>query len=486
MNLIAFDFGASNGRAMLGEFDGKQLKLSELHRFLNQPVTLDGGLYWDFDQLFEEVKTALLKCRDKQIDCIGIDTWGVDFGLLDKDGVLIRPPRHYRDEYTKGMMERAEKLAGNNYPVTGIQKIWFNTVYQLLAVAEKEPDIYQKADTFLFMPDLFSYMLTGKMNCEYTVASTSELLDASGGGWAWNLIDKLGLNRKLFPHTISKPGTIIGEIKEEFGLKNVKAAAVGSHDTASAVVSVPFLSGKNSAYISSGTWSLMGVELDGPCINERSEKYNFTNEGGVGDTIRFLKNIMGLWIIQQCREQWRREGDDISFGEMCELAQEAAFNLSFIEPDDDLFAPPGNMPKRVQDYCERTGQSVPRSKGEIVRCVLESLALKYRYTLECIEDILQKPIEAIQIVGGGTQNTMLCQLTADASGRLVTAGPVEATAIGNMIVQLMALGEIKDLKQGRQIVRNSFEIREFRPMNNMDAVYQQFLNVTGLAKSDEE
>ena len=483
MKILAFDFGASNGRAMLGDFDGKTIQLTELHRFPNQPRQYDGGLFWDFDQLFAEIKTALAKCKNIPLSCIGIDTWGVDFGLIDGSGALIRPPRHYRDEYTKGMIDVAGKRAGSDeiYQKTGIQTLWFNTLYQLLALSVKESGLLSQADKILFMPDLFNYMLTGQMHSEYTVASTSQLLNAETGDWDYELMRELQLPARLFV-PVAKTGAVAGTLKPEFGLGEIPVALVGSHDTASAVVSVPYEEGVSAAYISSGTWSLMGVELDRPLINEETQAANFTNEGGVGGTIRFLKNIMGLWIVQQCRQQWTAEGDDVTFAEMTELAGQATPHLAFIDPDDDLFAPPGDMPARIVEYCEKTGQEAPGNQGETVRCVLESLAFRYRETLESIEKLTKQKIEVIHIIGGGTQNELLCQLAADATGRRVLAGPVEATALGNMVVQLMALGEIETLSQGRQIIKDSFAIREYRPSSDMEQAYQRFLEVTGGTK----
>ena len=480
MKILAFDFGASNGRAMLGDFDGKIIKLSELHRFPNQPRQYDGGLFWDFDQLFAEIKTALAKCDGIPLSCIGIDTWGVDFGLIDSNGELLRPPRHYRDEYTKGMIDVAGKRAGGDeiYQKTGIQTLWFNTLYQLLALSLKESELLSQADKILFMPDLFNYMLTGQMHSEYTVASTSQLLNAGTGDWEYGLVEELKLPARLFV-PVAKTGTLAGTLKPEYGLGEIPVALVGSHDTASAVVSVPYEEGVSAAYISSGTWSLMGVELDRPLINEETRAANLTNAGGVGGTIRFLKNIMVLWIVQQCRQQWIAEGEDVTFAELTELAEHATPHLAFIDPDDDLFAPPGDMPARIVEYCEKTGQEVPNSKGETVRCVLESLAFRYRETLESIEKLTGRKIEAIHIIGGGTQNELLCQMAADATGKRVLAGPVEATALGNMVVQLMALGEIETLSQGRQVVKDSFAIREYRPSGDLEQAYQRFLEVTG-------
>ena len=474
MKVLAFDFGASNGRAIVGDFDGKQLKMEVIHRFPNSPVEKDGGLYWDFEKLFGEVKEALTKCGD--VESIGVDTWGVDFGLLDKDGNLLRDPRNYRDDYSKPMVAVAQERVGKSelYKKTGIQTMNFNTLFQLLAVNEKEPELMEKVDKFLFMPDLVNYMLTGEEAIEYTIASTSQMVNAMSRDWDFDIIEKAGLNKDIFL-PIKKTGETVGELKPEFNHPGVKVIAVGSHDTASAVVSVPFENYGSEAYISSGTWSLMGLELDEPVLNEVSEKFDVTNEGGVGGKIRYLKNIMGLWIIQQCRAQWKKEGDEVSFDEMSELAEIATRHIAYIDPDDELFTPPGDMPSRIVEYCKKTGQYVPQTKGEILRVAMESLVFKYRNTLEALEEIAGNRIDTIHIIGGGSQDELICRFAASASGRTITAGPVEATAIGNMMVQLMALGQVKSLEEIREVVKNSAVIKTYKPEEDWSAFYPGFL-----------
>ncbi len=478
MKVLAFDFGASNGRAIIGDFDGKQLKMEVIHRFPNSPVEKDGGLYWDFDRLYGEVKTALSKCGE--VASIGVDTWGVDFGLIDKDGNLIRAPRNYRDDYSKPMVKLAAERVGksNLYKKTGIQTMNFNTLFQLMAVNENEPEVMAKTDKFLFMPDLFNYMLTGKMAAEYTIASTSEMVDAKMRDWDFEIIEKAGLRKDIFL-PIVKTGETVGELKPEFNLPGTKVIAVGSHDTASAVVSVPFENYESEAYISSGTWSLMGLELDNPVLSEISEKFDVTNEGGVEGKIRYLKNIMGLWIVQQCRNHWISEGEELSFPEISELAENAVPHLAFIDPDDELFTPPGDMPSRIIEYCKKTGQDVPATKGEIIRVALESLAFKYKNTLEALEEITGRKIDTIHMIGGGCQDTLLCRFAASASGRTVTAGPVEATAIGNMMVQLKALGQVKSLSEIREVVKNSAAIKTYKPEEDWSEIYPRFLEVIG-------
>ena len=476
MKVLAFDFGASNGRAIIGDYDGKQLKLEVIHRFPNSPVEKDGGLYWDFEKLFGEVKTALTKCGE--VASVGVDTWGVDFGLIGKDGKLLRDPRNYRDEYSKPMVAVASERVGksNLYKKTGIQTMNFNTLFQLLAVNENEPELMAKVDKFLFMPDLFNYMLTGDMAAEYTVASTSEMINAKSRDWDSEIIEKAGLKSDIFL-PVKMTGETVGELKPEFNHPGTKVIAVGSHDTASAVVSVPFENYESEAYISSGTWSLMGLELDQPVLTEISEKFDVTNEGGVGGKIRYLKNIMGLWIIQQCRHQWKKDGEEVSFDEMAELAEAATPHLAFIDTDDDLFTPPGDMPSRIVDFCTKTGQEVPATKGEIIRVAMESLVFKYRHTLDALEEIAGHRIDTIHIIGGGSQDDLICRFAATASGRTVTAGPVEATAIGNMMVQLMALGEVGSLEEIREVVKNSAVIKTYKPEGDWSDVYPRFLEI---------
>lgn len=476
MKVLAFDFGASNGRAIVGDFDGKQLKMEVVHRFPNSPVEKDGGLYWDFEKLFSEVKAGLEKCGD--VVSVGVDTWGVDFGLLDKDGKLLRDPRNYRDEYSVPMIELARERAGKSelYKKTGIQTLYYNSLFQLMAVNELEPELMEKVDKFLFVPDLVNYMLTGEKCVEYTIASTSQMINAKSREWDFELIEKVGLPKKIFL-PVKKTGETIGELKAEYNHPGTKVIAVGSHDTASAVVSVPFDNYKNEAYISSGTWSLMGLELDEPELNEIAEKFDVANEGGVGGKIRFLKNIMGLWIIQQCRAQWKKEGEELSFDEMSELAENATPHLAFIDPDDQMFMAPGDMPSRVVEYCKKTGQEVPATKGEILRVAMESLVFKYRKTLEALEEIAGNRIDVIHIIGGGSQDELICRFAANASGRTITAGPVEATAIGNMMVQLMALGQVNSLEEVREIVKNSAVVKTYKPEEDWSEVYPRFLEI---------
>ena len=468
---LAFDFGASSGRAMLAKFDGNKIELEEKHRFSNDPVNINGSLYWDVLRLFYEIKQGILNCvhtGDGDIDSIGIDTWGVDYGLLDKNDKLLSNPYHYRDTRTDGMYEKAFGIVPKEeiFKETGIAFNWFNTLYQLLSSKLSDDVSLKEAKTMLFMPDLFNFFLTGKKRTEYTVASTSQMFDSQKYDWAREMLDKFGINPDLLPEMVY-PGEIIGTIKpelaEELGIKEVPVVAVASHDTGSAVASVPVTDNKDFVYISSGTWSLMGVELDKPNVSDEALKYNFTNEGGVNKSIRFLKNIMGLWLIQESRRQWQREGTLLSFDELEREAREATPFRSLIDPDYSAFETPGNMPERIRKYCEMTNQPVPETTGAVIRTIAESLAFKYRQVVEGMEEVTGKKYSVINIVGGGIKDKMICQFTANATNRVVNAGPVEATSIGNVIVQGIALGAIKDLNEGRKAVQNSFDIAEYTP-----------------------
>lgn len=484
---LAFDFGASSGRAMLAKFDGEKITLEEKHRFSNDPVTVNGGMYWDVLRLFHEIKQGILKCAnsgDRDIDCIGIDTWGVDYGYLDKNGKLLGNPHHYRDPRTDGMYDEAFKLVPKEeiFKETGIAFNWFNTVYQLLSEKLSGDVTLENADKLLFMPDLLNYFLTGEKRCEYTIASTSQMFNSEKFEWADDMLKKMNIPTDIFADMIypgEKVGVLKPELAEELGVAQIPVIAVASHDTGSAVASVPVAKGEDFVYISSGTWSLMGVELDKPMVTGDALKHNFTNEGGVGKTIRFLKNIMGLWLIQESRRQWDREGKLLSFDELEKQANEAEPFASLINPDYHKFQTPGNMPERIREYCRKTGQKVPETKGEIVRCIAESLAFTYRRTVEGMEEVTGKKYNVINIVGGGIKDKMICRFTANATKRIVSTGPVEATSIGNVIVQGIATGAIKDLYEGRQIVKNSFPIDEYKPENSAewDKAYEKWQKI---------
>lgn len=471
---LAFDFGASSGRAMLAKFDGNKIELEEKHRFSNDPVNINGSLYWDVLRLFYEIKQGILNCvhtGDGDIDSIGIDTWGVDYGLLDKNDKLLSNPYHYRDTRTDGMYEKAFEIVPKEeiFKETGIAFNWFNTLYQLLSSKLSDDVSLKEAKTMLFIPDLFNYFLTGKKRTEYTIASTSQMFNSQKYDWSREMLDKFGINPDMLPEMVY-PGEIIGTIKpelaEELGIKEVPVVAVASHDTGSAVASVPVTDSKDFVYISSGTWSLMGVELDKPNVSDAALKYNFTNEGGVNKSIRFLKNIMGLWLIQESRRQWQREGTLLSFDELEREARDASPFRSLIDPDYPEFQTPGNMPERIRKYCKMTNQPIPETTGAVIRTIAESLAFKYRQVVEGMEEVTGKKYSVINIVGGGIKDKMICQFTANATNRVVNAGPVEATSIGNVIVQGIALGAIENLNEGRKAVQNSFDIAKYTPENS--------------------
>lgn len=482
---LAFDFGASSGRAILANFDGEKIVLEEKHRFSNDPVLVNGGMYWDVLRLFHEIKQGILKCvnsGDRDIDCIGIDTWGVDYGLLDANDQLLGNPYHYRDTRTDGMFEKAFSMVAKQeiFEKTGIAFNWFNTIYQLLAA--KGTTALKEAKTLLFMPDLLNFFLTGEKRCEYTIASTSQMYDSAKQDWAYDLLEKMGIPTDLFAPIIypgEQVGVLTEAIAEELGVGRIPVMAVASHDTGSAVASVPVCDNKDFIYISSGTWSLMGTELDAPIVNELALDKNYTNEGGVNKTIRFLKNIMGLWLIQESRRQWDREGELLSFDELEKQAREATPFESLIDPDYEAFQTPGNMPEKIREYCRKTNQPVPENKGEIIRCIAQSLTFRYRDVVEGMEKVTGKEYPVIHIVGGGIKDKMICQFTANATKRRVEAGPVEATSIGNVLVQAMACGAIKDLDEARKVVKNSFDITCYEPEDGpqWDAAYESWKKI---------
>ena len=476
LNLLGFDFGASSGRAMLGTLEGGKLVLTELHRFSNDPVMLNGRFYWDVQRFFFEMKQALYKAAKQGIhlDAIGIDTWGVDYGLLDKNGRLAGLPVHYRDGRTDEMMPRAFQTVPKEeiFRQTGLAFMQFNTLYQLLAMKAEDDQALAIADKLLFMPDLLAYFLTGEMGTEYTIASTSQMIDPHTRDWADGLLRKFGLpTDSLTP--IEQPGAVRGallpQIAQETGVGEVPVIAVCSHDTASAVAAVP-AEGERFAYISSGTWSLLGAEIREPLCSVEVMNANYTNEGGIDGTTRLLKNIMGLWIIQECKRVWDRREDAVDFAGLVKMAERAEPFLAVIDVDDPRFLAQGDMPARIQDYCREKGLRVPEGRGQIARVIYESLALKYRWSIERLErDMLGYEIDVLHIVGGGSKNQMLNQFTANAIGRTVKAGPSEGTAIGNLLVQAMALGAVKDLAALRSVVAASFPTEDFRPQGDRSA-----------------
>jgi rhamnulokinase len=467
---IAFDLGAESGRAMLASFDGEHLTLSEALRFPNVPVRVLGSLHWDVLRLFDDVKRGLaLVAREHgaNIASVGVDTWGVDFALLGRDDELLGNPYHYRDARTNGMLEEAFRRVPREtiFEHTGIQFMQINTLYQLLAMARQQSPAIENAATLLMMPDLFNFWLTGRKVCEFTDATTTQFYDPRARAWSRALFDDFGLPFQILPEIV-EPGTVLGNlagvVAEEVGSEQVPVVAPACHDTGSAVAAVPS-DAQEYMWISSGTWSVMGTQVSRPIINADSLAHNFTNEGGVARTFRLCKNVVGLWLVQQCRRTWARAGDELSYDEMVELARNAPPFHSLIDPDHSEFLPPGDMPARIAAYCRQTGQPVPQDKGAIVRCALESLALKYRFQLERLEALLGKQLTTIHIIGGGTQNRLLCQFTADATARRVIAGPVEATALGNVLMQAVALGHLSSLSEGRQVIGRSFEPDLYEP-----------------------
>lgn len=472
---LAFDLGAESGRVLLGTLDDAGcLQIDEVHRFLNSMINIMGNLHWDILSLYREILDGLrLLATDytNSPKSIGIDTWGVDFTLLDANGALIGAPFTYRDRRTKGAMEEfllripKERL----YQLTGIQFMPFNTLFQLYSMVRDNSLQLEIAADLLFIPDIFSYYLTGIKKSEFTFATTSQLYNPRTASWEEEIFAQLGISQDIM-QGIVQPGTIIGEITDnvriETGLKGIPVVAVASHDTGSAVAAVP-ASGKNFSYISCGTWSLVGIESSAPIINEKTLKYNFSNEGGVCRTFRILKNIAGLWALQQCRKEWAKSRE-YSYSELVEMAQNTVPCDSIIDLDQPEFFNPSNMPLIIENFCRKTGQEVPQDIAQCVHVVLQSLALAHRYTLEQLEEISGIGIEQIHIIGGGSQNPLLCQFTADATGLPVYAGPAEATAIGNILVQAMALGRVSSLEQLREVVKRSFSLNLYQPQHTLD------------------
>ncbi|MFH1715769.1 MAG: rhamnulokinase family protein [Planctomycetota bacterium] len=469
---IAVDLGAESGRVMIGSVSADKVVLEEIHRFGNGPIEENGSLKWNFAKLMGEIKAGIkkaAKAAGAQVWGIGVDSWGVDFGLLDGNGELIENPYHYRDSQTNGMQEKAFELMPKRqiYENTGIQFMQLNSVYQLLAMRLAHSVALAKARNLVFIADLVSYFLCGKIFAEYTLGSTSQFMDMRTGKWSKAVLDAISLPSNILPEIVP-PGKVVGQLGAKIGVElgcgPIPVIAIGSHDTASAVAAVPARAEK-WAYLSSGTWSLMGAEIPKAIVNDKTLAYEFTNEGGVENTIRLLKNIMGLWLVQESKRQWQREGMDLSYGEIAAMAENAAPFAGHIDVDDGTFLPPGDMPKRVNDYLAKTGQKTTQDKGQMIRIILESLALRYRAVMEAIEDAAGETVDVLHIVGGGIQNELLCRFTANSLGKKVITGPVEATASGNILMQAMATGQIRTLAEAREIVRKSFELKEFQPQD---------------------
>lgn len=482
--MLGIDLGASSGRGIVGGYDGERLSLREVHRFPNEPQMLAGRFTWDIVRLFAECKNAV-RAAGGEISSIGIDTWGVDYGLLDARGRLLSEPVHYRDGRNAGAVAAFDgdvMPSRELYRISGIQLLDFNTVYQLCI--EKREGGLERAGRMLFIPDLLAYFLTGEQACEYTIASTGALLDARKRCFSSEILNAVGVGRELFAPLVT-PGTVLGrllpEVETDVGGCGANVISIASHDTASAVLAVPAKENENFIYISSGTWSLLGTELTEPVITSEAFEGNFTNEGGVGGRIRFLKNIMGLWLLQESRRKWRSDGmsaDEISFAALSTAAEHVPSCRSIIDPDDPIFAPPGDMPQRIVDYCKRTGQYAPSTPGEIVRVIYDSLALCYRRTIDGICRICGISPSAINIVGGGSRDSLLDRITANICGLPVIAGPAEATAVGNIAVQLMS-SEGMSIGEVRELVRTSIPTETYHPDPNIpresfDAAYATF------------
>jgi len=483
---LAFDLGASSGRAILGILVDGKLELTEIHRFVNQMQLINGHYFWNIFSLFNELKTGLKKCIKDfgiQPESIGVDTWGVDFVHLNKEGLILSLPFAYRDSRTDTAMDDLFRVIPEEevYAQTGIQFMQFNSLFQLFSMVKDQSSLLEITDSILFMPDALNYLFSGVKKSEFSIASTSQMIVPGTCKWNYELIEKAGIPTNMLQEIIL-PGTILGNIQDEVaretGSKPLPVIAVAAHDTGSAIVSVPS-SESNFVYLSSGTWSIMGIESTHPIISEQTRQLNFTNEGGVDGTTRFLKNIMGMWLIQEVQRIWEGEGTNYSWPEMVELARQSEPFKFLINPDDSMFLNPRDMTQAVRDFCYQTAQGTPQSHGETIRCIYDSLALKYRFTLEQIRQVTDQPIDVIHIIGGGANNHFLNQLTADATGLLVIAGPTEATAIGNILIQAKALGYVSSVNEIRQIVANSFGLVKFIPSVELDwsVAYDRYLRV---------
>ncbi len=490
-NVLAFDAGGGSTRMLQISFDGSRLNIKQTARYPNGPVIMGRSLYWDILGIWRDLKSGLqeVSAHGGEIASLGIDTWGNDYVLLDKKGYMMENPYSHRDNRTAGLVDEINsKLGGMElYSRNGIQQVRMNTMYQMYHMAKDRPYILEMADKFLFLPDLLAYYLTGEQYNEYTMATISQLYSYEMSDWDQRLMERLGIPRRLFS-PIVMPGAEIGRVMSslsaEAGIKPIRLTAVGSHDTGSAVAAVPELDGP-VLYISSGTWSIVGTETDTPMINAETYRLNYSNEGGVNNKIRLLKNVMGLWIMQEIQRKLTVEGRRYTFAELSSLAEAAEPFCAVIDPDDEAFYEPSDMPETVREYCGRTGQKVPEDTGSLVRTVLESLAFKYRYVIEGLERITDNKFERIHIVGGGSQNTLLNAFTANCCGRPVYAGPSEATALGNGLVQLISLGELSDYTQARGIINSSFPPEIFTPCETerWDEQYHRFLKITELDRN---
>ncbi len=464
---LALDLGAESGRAVLGSFDGQTLGIEEMHRFPNEPVRASGELHWDVLRLWHEIQRGIRAAATvgiTDLDGIGVDTWGVDFSFLGEGGALLGNPFHYRDSRTDGIMDEVFRIvsADEIYAATGIQFMQINSLFQLYAALRRTPKLTGVAEHFLTMPDLFHYWMTGVMANEYSNATTTQMFNPVAGDWAWTMLERLGLPSRIFGNII-QPGTVLGGLKQELrcGLKAATVIAPAGHDTGSAVAAIHM--NANAVYLSSGTWSLMGAEVSAPVINEEARRLNFTNEGGVAGTIRLLKNIMGMWLLQGCRRQWAAAGREYDYATLVAMVRPKPDLAAIIDPDHTSFLNPVDMPAAIQDFCRRTEQSVPQEPSDFVQIILESLALKYRYVVECLGRLTGQRYTDIRVVGGGARNRTLNQFTADASGCRVIAGPIEATALGNIAMQMVGTGAVGNLAEARALIDRSFPTEVFEP-----------------------
>jgi len=488
---LGVDLGAESGRVMAGLWDGKRIRLEELHRFPNGPVEIAGTLRWDVLRLWSEIQHGLgLAARKygQSVRSVGVDTWGVDFVLLSKSNELLGQPFHYRDARTNGVMASAFRRIPREkiFAATGLQFMEINTLYQLLALQKRNPEILAAADCLLMMPDFFHWCLCGARVAEFTNATTTQFFHPTRRTWSYDLLKKFNLPTKILPEVVP-PGTRLDSLRKSVanhaGLNEVSVVAPASHDTGSAVAAVPALSlspsngergsSRTWAYLSSGTWSLMGIEVCEAQLSKRVLDLNLTNEGGVDGTYRLLKNITGLWLVQQCKRSFEGRGKKVEYSQLVRLAKAARPLRSFVDPDDPRFGNPPDMPAAIRSFCKETRQPVPDSEGALIRCALESLALKYQHVLECLEQVSAKRVEVIHIVGGGSRNALLNQFTADACNRMVLAGPIEATVLGNVLIQARACSEIGSLAELRAIVRNSCEIQTFAPKPSQVSAWRE-------------
>ena len=467
--LAAVDLGAQSGRVAVGRFDGERLSVTEVHRFDNVPVRTRGTLHWDVLRLYQNVLDGLRAAGREagRVDSVAVDSWAIDFGLLDRGGRLLQNPVHYRDGRRARAMESVLQRvpARELYERTGIQLMPINTLFELGAMAADGDAALAVADTLLLIPDLMHYWLCGARSSEFTNATTTQCFDPRAGGWATDLLERVGVPASVLPEVV-RPGTRLGrlsrEVADDTRLDDAEVIAAATHDTGSAVAAVP-LRGPASAYVSAGTWSLVGVEVREPVITDAAFAANLTNEGGVDGTFRLLRNVTGLWLVHECRRAWALEGHEYSFDQLVALAKEAPPLRSFVEPNDPAFADPGDMPARVRAFCAHTGQAEPVEPGAVVRCILESLALKHAQTVELLAAVTGTTPDVIHVVGGGARNELLCRWTADAAGLPVVCGPEEATLLGNLLVQAMALGEVASLSDAREIVAASITAPSYDP-----------------------